>query len=220
MGGIENWSNRVLPLLRSPDHTGESESFLLRDVFEEAQSITNLEREITMRRYFGMLVVCAALSAFALAQSQQPPQSTPPTLPQGSSTGSQAPDQQAPAAQNPSSTNPADTQKPADTDKDKDKDKGKMPQSDASASDTSSLQSSIQSAIQQDPSLANANVDVKVTEKNVELSGTVPSDDAKKAAERIAKSNAGGRKVKDKLKVAKADTDKDKQPNQSNPKPY
>ena len=177
-----------------------------------------------MRRYFGMLVVCAALSAFALAQSQQPPQSTPPTLPQGSSTGSQAPDQQAPAAQNPSSTNPADTQKPADKDDtqkpaDKDKDKGKMPQSDASA-DTSSLQSSIQSAIQQDPSLANSNVDVKVTEKNVELSGTVPSDDAKKAAERIAKSNAGGRKVKDKLKVAKADTDKDKQPNQSNPKPY
>jgi len=168
-----------------------------------------------MRRYFGMLVVCAALSAFALAQSQQPPQSTPPTLPQGSSTGSQAPDQQAPAAQN-----PADTQKPADTDKDKDKDKGKMPQSDASAADTSSLQSSIQSAIQQDPSLANSNVDVKVTEKQVELSGTVPSDDAKKAAERIAKSNAGGRKVKDKLKVAKADMDKNKQPTQSNPKPY
>jgi len=84
-------------------------------------------------------------------------------------------------------------------------------------------QSTIQSAIQKDPSLASANVNVDVKNgKAVELSGTVPSKDAKDAAERIAKENSGGLKVKNHLKVASASmpdkSDKSK-PDISNPKP-
>jgi osmotically-inducible protein OsmY len=70
--------------------------------------------------------------------------------------------------------------------------------------------------------LASANVTVDVKNgKSVELTGTVPSKDAKDAAERIAKENSGGLKVKNHLKVASASTpdksDKSKD-NMSNPK--
>jgi osmotically-inducible protein OsmY len=60
--------------------------------------------------------------------------------------------------------------------------------------------------------------------KSVTLTGTVPSKDAKETAERIAKDNANGMKVKNHLKVAsndmnkqKSDTDKPKG-DMSNPK--
>lgn len=75
-----------------------------------------------------------------------------------------------------------------------------MPQSDAAP--TGDVQGNIQSAIQKDPTLATANVTVAVSGKTVELSGTVPNKDAKDAAERIAKENSGGLKVKNHLKVA------------------
>src|ERR1700704_3780460 len=69
------------------------------------------------------------------------------------------------------------------------------------------VQSNIQSAIQKDPTLASANVTVDVKNgKSVELSGTVPSKDAKTSAERIASENAGGMKVKNHLKVVSAAT--------------
>jgi osmotically-inducible protein OsmY len=42
---------------------------------------------------------------------------------------------------------------------------------------------------------------VQVTDKNVELSGTVPNRDAKDKAEQIAKAHAGGLGVKNHLKV-------------------
>lgn len=61
------------------------------------------------------------------------------------------------------------------------------------------VQSNIQSAIQRDPSLADVNVQVRG--KNVELTGTAPSKDAKMEAERIAKENANGMKVKNHLEV-------------------
>lgn len=44
-------------------------------------------------------------------------------------------------------------------------------------------------------------INVQVTGKNVELSGTVPSKDAKDKAEQIARSHAGGLGVKNHLKV-------------------
>jgi osmotically-inducible protein OsmY len=69
----------------------------------------------------------------------------------------------------------------------------------ASAGD---VQKDIQSALQQEPTLATANINVQVTAKNVELSGTVPSKDAKDKAEQIAKSHAGGLAVKNNLKVS------------------
>ncbi len=89
---------------------------------------------------------------------------------------------------------------------------------------TANVQGTVQSAIEKDPSLASANVSVDVKNgKAVELSGTVPSKDAKDAAERIAKENSGGLKVKNHLKVASATTpdksDKTKPDSMSNPKP-
>jgi len=100
-------------------------------------------------------------------------------------------------------------------------DQNKMPQSDAAPAATGDVQNTIQSAIQKDPSLASANVTVEVKNgKSVNLTGTVPSKEAKDSAERIAKENAGGLKVKNHLKVAAAaDTTSDKpKTDMSNPK--
>ncbi len=64
------------------------------------------------------------------------------------------------------------------------------------------VQGNIQSALQKDPSLANSSISVQVNGKIVELSGTVPTREAKETAERIAKENAGEMKVKSTLKVS------------------
>ena len=64
------------------------------------------------------------------------------------------------------------------------------------------VQSDIQVALQKEPTLASANINVQVTDKNVELSGTVPNKDAKEKAEQIAKTHAGSLSVKSHLKVA------------------
>jgi hypothetical protein len=158
-------------------------------------------------------------SGLALAQGmgQQSPQ-TPPTVPPSST--SPAPDASQPSAhpdtQAPSSTSPTTDQsgkapvaapdttaKPADS--------AKLPQSDAAAgTSTNDVQSTIQSALQQDSTLASANITAKVTDKNVELTGTVPSKDAKDQAEKIVKTNAGDRKIKNHLKIATADKSMDK----------
>jgi osmotically-inducible protein OsmY len=71
----------------------------------------------------------------------------------------------------------------------------------ATTANTADVQKDIQSALQQEPTLATANINVQVAGKNVELSGTVPSKDAKDKAEQIAKSHAGGLAVKNHLKV-------------------
>jgi BON domain-containing protein len=167
-------------------------------------------------------------SGFAIAQSTPAsPSTAPSTAPSSTSQPSSMPDQQ------PSTTAP-DQSKPANapeqlpnTDQkkpDQSADQNKMPQSDAApAAANGDVQSTIQSAIQKDPSLASANVTVDVKNgKAVELTGTVPSKDAKDAAERIAKENSGGLKVKNHLKVASATTpdksDKSKPDTMSNPK--
>src|SRR5258708_22563544 len=64
------------------------------------------------------------------------------------------------------------------------------------------VQSNIQSALQKDPSLANSSITVQVVGKFVELSGTVPTKEAKETAERIARENAGEMKVRSTLKVS------------------
>ncbi len=72
----------------------------------------------------------------------------------------------------------------------------------ANATASTSVQSTIQTALQQDPTLAGANINVNVTDNNkVELTGTVTSKDQKKTAKRIAETNAGGLKVVDHIKV-------------------
>jgi osmotically-inducible protein OsmY len=85
-------------------------------------------------------------------------------------------------------------------------DPSQNPQSQQPTAGTADVQSDIQSALQKDPSLAGANVNVQVVGKTVELSGTVPSKDAKETAERIAKDHSGGMTVKNKLKVSGGNT--------------
>lgn len=179
-----------------------------------------------MTKNISKLALMLALgSGMALAQGmgQQTPQ-TPPTVPP-SSQSSTAPDQSAPAAkpdtQAPSAT---DQSKPADTSAQpsaKPSDSSKLPQSDAAAgANPSDVQGTIQSALQQDSTLAGANITAKVTDKNVDLEGTVPSKDAKDQAEKIAKTNAGDRKIKNHLKIASADKGMDKmQKDNTSPNP-
>ncbi|HVG91370.1 MAG TPA: BON domain-containing protein [Alphaproteobacteria bacterium] len=180
-----------------------------------------------MRNLNKLALIVVLGSGFAVAQSmpqQQPP--SPSTAPSSTQSQPASPDQQQPStaapdqSKNPEQLPNTDQKKPdAQT-----PDQNKLPQSDAApAAATGDVQSTIQSAIQKDPSLASANVTVDVKNgKSVELSGTVPSKDAKEAAERIAKENSGGLKVKNHLKVASASTpdksDKSKPDTMSNPK--
>jgi osmotically-inducible protein OsmY len=75
-----------------------------------------------------------------------------------------------------------------------------------STANSADLQKEIQTALQKDPTLSGANVNVAVTDKNVELTGSVPSKDAKDTAEQIAKAHSGGLPVKNKLKVSQGGT--------------
>jgi osmotically-inducible protein OsmY len=74
-------------------------------------------------------------------------------------------------------------------------------QSKTSTANTVDMQKEIQDALRKDPTLTTANINVAVTDKNVELSGTVPSKDAKSTAEQIAKAHSGGLAVKNHLKI-------------------
>jgi hypothetical protein len=152
-----------------------------------------------MRKLFCQITLLLLSAGMALAQAASPQnsQSTTPTTP------STMPDQQKPAndsgkiqEQNPSTAAPS--QSTADPSQ-----KSNLPQSDVNAT-TADLQSKIQTAIQQDPSLSSSNINVNVTDRAVELRGTVASDAAKLSAEQIAKANAGDRKVKSHLKVGTA----------------
>ena len=172
-----------------------------------------------MRQHFYKLAMIVVLgSGFAIAQSM--PQSQPsapssaPQTQQPSSTDQQQPSTAPDQSQKPAETLPNTDQKKSDDQKKEDQG-AKLPQSDAAPAATGDVQSTIQSAIQKDPTLANANVTVEVKNgKAVELSGTVPNKDAKDTAERIAKENSGGLKVKNHLKVASNSSDQN-----ANPKP-
>jgi len=178
-----------------------------------------------MKNYVTKFAMFVALSCgFALAQSM-PQQQTPQSAPSTPSATQPAPDQSQPAqpdqstSEGKSQSSSPDAMPKSDQDKDKDKDQSKMPQSDASAASAGDVQSQVQTALQQDPKLANANITVSVKGNKLELNGTVPSNDEKKQAEQIAKSNAGNLKVKNHIKVASGnmpgqDKDKDKNPKQ------
>ena len=175
-----------------------------------------------MKNFNKLALIVALGSGFAIAQSTpSSPSTAPSTAPSSTSQPSSMPDQQQPSTSSPANSPeqlPNTDQKKSDT---QTPDQNKMPQSDAApAAANGDVQGTIQSAIQKDPSLASANVTVDVKNgKAVELTGTVPSKDAKDAAERIAKENSGGLKVKNHLKVASASTpDKSDKSNMSNPK--
>ncbi|HLJ27439.1 MAG TPA: BON domain-containing protein [Candidatus Angelobacter sp.] len=74
------------------------------------------------------------------------------------------------------------------------------------AGNSGDVQDKVQKALQQDSSLASANINVSVSGDKVELNGTVASRDQKKTAKQIAESNAGGMKVVDHLKVGGGDS--------------
>ena len=180
-----------------------------------------------MRNFNKLALIVVLGSGFAVAQSTPASPSAAPSTAPSSTSQPSTPDQQ-PSTAPAQGTNPANApeQLPNTDQKKPDAqtpDQNKMPQSDAApAAATGDVQSTIQSAIQKDPSLASANVTVDVKAgKSVDLTGTVPSKDAKDAAERIAKENSGGLKVKNHLKVASATTpDKSDKPksDMSNPK--
>lgn len=80
-----------------------------------------------------------------------------------------------------------------------------LPQSDTGASasaDSSSLQTQIDAALKKEPTLANSNVIVNVTDSTVALSGSVATGKEKQTAKRIAQSFAGNRKVEDRITVS------------------
>jgi hypothetical protein len=167
-------------------------------------------------------------SGFAIAQSTPAsPSTAPAAAPSSTQTQPVTPAQQ-PSTAPAQGTNPANApeQLPSTDQKkgDQSADQNKMPQSDAApAAANGDVQGTIQSAIQKDPTLATASVNVNVKDgKSVDLTGTVPNKDAKDSAERIAKENSGGLKVKNHLKIAAAATpdkaDKAKTDNMSNPK--
>jgi flagellar biosynthesis/type III secretory pathway M-ring protein FliF/YscJ len=166
-------------------------------------------------RNFNKLALIVVLgSGFAVAQSTPASPSTAPSTAPSSTSQPSTPDQQ-PSTAPAQGTNPANAPEtlPSTDQKKTDSqtpDQNKMPQSDAApAAANGDVQTSIQSAIQKDPTLSTASVNVVVNAgKSVDLTGTVPNKDAKDAAERIAKENAGGLKIKNHLKIASAATDK------------
>ena len=79
-----------------------------------------------------------------------------------------------------------------------------MPQGDvnAAATDNSTLQNQIQTAIKNEPTLVNDAITVSVTDSAVELSGTASSKKERQTARRIAQSYANNRKVTDHITVS------------------
>ena len=179
-----------------------------------------------MKKYAYKFAMFLALSCgFALAQSMPQQQSPQPSSPSASQP---APDQAQPAQpdqssdQNKGSATSPDTMPKSDQNadqnkSDQNKDQSKMPQSDTAAG-AGDVQSQVQTALQQDPKLSDANITVNVKGNKLELNGTVANGDAKKEAEKIAKDKAGNLKVKNHLKVASANpAGQDKT---APPKPY
>ena len=69
------------------------------------------------------------------------------------------------------------------------------------------LQMKIDQAMKNEPTLANANVTVNVTDTSIDLAGTAPTGKEKQTAKRIAQSFAGNRKVNDKVNVTRNGSD-------------
>jgi osmotically-inducible protein OsmY len=76
----------------------------------------------------------------------------------------------------------------------------------SSATSSTDVQSQIQNAFKNEPTLSNDNITVTVTDNEVELTGTVASDKEKHTAKKIAQSYASGRKVKEHLTVGSGST--------------
>ena len=145
-----------------------------------------------MKNYLYKLTLILAAAA-SIAWAQAPPQDTPqkakPNV-QAQNPSAGADQSTIPMNEQPPSTAPNQTQSTQ---------AAKLPQSDAAPS--TDLQGSIQAALQQEPSLKDSSISVQKNDSGIELTGTAPSREEKKIAERIAKANAGGRPVKNHIKV-------------------
>jgi len=141
-----------------------------------------------MRKTVYLLVFVLALAlAYAASQtsgsssgsSQTPTQSQPP-----STTNQAAPSTAAPTGTTPTTpevqTGPSTTSAPTTG---------------------GELQGQIQNALKNEPTLANDNINVSVTDNEIDLAGTVTTGKEKLTAKRIVQSFAGNRKVKDHLTV-------------------
>lgn len=131
-------------------------------------------------------------SPAATSSPQTDQSASPSSSPPSASSGSQstAPSSSNSSSQSPSSSSGAQGSSSASG----------MPQSDMGAS--SDVQSKIQSALQQNPNLSG--VSVNATDKGIELTGNASSGKDRKEAVRIAKENAGGKKVIDHIQVGAA----------------
>ena len=124
-------------------------------------------------------IVCSfalLLASLGFAQQQGPPSTsppyqTPPTFPEG---------RQAP----PTAQMPPDTQAPPPR-----------------TMSSEQAEQQITHRLSSEPALANANVDAKVDENSVVLTGSVDTETQHDLAVRIAQSYAGDRKLVDKIKV-------------------
>lgn len=148
------------------------------------------------------------------ATSQQKPavQSDIQNNAAGSVSPSQNPTATTPATANPNPTTPdptaPTTQQPAPPPQEQRPQgqsptvpQGEAPLPSSNVSDSSSLQQQLDQAFQSEPSLNGSKIDVAVTDSQVHLTGSVPTNKDKVTAERIAKSYAGDRKVIDKVAV-------------------
>jgi osmotically-inducible protein OsmY len=72
----------------------------------------------------------------------------------------------------------------------------------SSSGSSSDLQSQIDSALRNEPSLSSSNIRVSVTEDSIDLSGNLNSSKERETALRIVRSYAGNRKVVDHLKTS------------------
>lgn len=135
------------------------------------------------------LILAAASTAWGQAPAQDAPQKARPNV--QARNPSAGVDQSAiPMNEQPPSTAPNRTRSIQGA---------KLPESDVAPG--TDLPGSIQAALLHEPSLKDSSISVRQNDSGIELSGTAPSGEEKKLAERIAKANAGGRPVKNQIKV-------------------
>lgn len=132
-------------------------------------------------------------AAGSVTPSQNPSTTTPttanpnPTTPDPTAPTSQQP-APPPQAQQPKGQSPTVPQ-------------GEAPLPSSNVSDSASLQQQLDQAYQSEPSLNGSKINVVVSDSQVQLTGSVPTNKDKITAERIAKSYAGNRKVVDKVSI-------------------
>ncbi len=180
-----------------------------------------------MKRFFlmfAMLTLAACVSA-AQTATNSPQQSSPEqnkpgqTAPSdtqnnaaGSVSGSQNPTGAAPVTANPNPTTQdptapttsqpapaAQSQRPQGQSPALPQGSAPLPSMNTADSDT--LKGQLDQAYQSEPSLSGSNIQVQVTDTEVQLHGSVPTGKDKTTAKRIAQSYAGNRKVVEKLAV-------------------